>query len=73
MDEPSEPRPGRSWRCPRCGRPGVPRYRPFCSAGCRDRDLLDWLDGRYAVPAVEAADEDGMAAEPASGEGPRRA
>lgn len=69
MGDPSEPQPGRPRRCPRCGRPGEPRYRPFCSAGCRDRDLLDWLEGRYAVPAVEAEDEDRTAAEPAPDEG----
>jgi hypothetical protein len=44
-------------RCPICGKPRQPRYRPFCSAACRDRDLLSWLDGRYAVPTVES-DED---------------
>lgn len=72
MGAPSEPRPARSRRCPRCGRPGDPRYRPFCSAGCRDRDLLDWLEGRYAVPAVEAEDEEeGLGeAERVPGEGP---
>ena len=40
-----------------CGRPALPRCRPFCSTRCRDQDLLNWLNGRYAVPAVEA-DED---------------
>ena len=37
---------------------GTSRYRPFCSRRCRDRDLINWLDGRYAVPSVEV-DEDG--------------
>jgi uncharacterized protein len=44
-------------RCPVCGAPRVPRFRPFCSAVCRDRDLIKWLDGAYSVPAVET-DED---------------
>jgi endogenous inhibitor of DNA gyrase (YacG/DUF329 family) len=35
----------------------VLRFRPFCSAGCRGRDLLAWLDGSYAVPAVDAEDD----------------
>lgn len=39
--------------CPICGRPGEPRLRPFCSSRCRDQDLLNWLSGSYAVPAVE--------------------
>ena len=33
-------------------------FRPFCSARCRDQDLLNWLGGRYAVPAVDETDED---------------
>jgi endogenous inhibitor of DNA gyrase (YacG/DUF329 family) len=51
---------GRSPRCPICGRPVEPRFRPFCSARCRDQDLLNWLGGRYAIPAQESeADEEG--------------
>lgn len=34
------------------------RYRPFCSARCRDIDLGRWLDGAYAVPAVEIDDDE---------------
>lgn len=49
-------------RCPICGRPRVQRYRPFCSARCRDVDLARWFGEAYAVPAVEpgydADDED---------------
>jgi hypothetical protein len=49
-------------RCPICGRPRVPEYRPFCSARCRDVDLGRWFGEAYRVPAVEpgyAEDEDG--------------
>lgn len=46
-------------RCPMCGRPALPRCRPFCSPRCRDQDLLNWLNGRYAVPAVEADEDEG--------------
>jgi endogenous inhibitor of DNA gyrase (YacG/DUF329 family) len=42
--------------CPICGKPRDERYRPFCSPACRDRDLIKWLDGAYAVPAVETDD-----------------
>lgn len=49
----SEPKPPAGPRCPECGKPADRRFRPFCSAHCRDRDLLRWLDGRYAVPAAE--------------------
>jgi hypothetical protein len=43
----------------------VPRYRPFCSARCRDIDLGRWFGERYAVPAVEPG-EDEEAAGPAA-------
>lgn len=56
MDGPAEPAPARPRRCPLCGRPTVPRFRPFCSAGCRDRDLLAWLDGRRFVPGLDLED-----------------
>lgn len=45
-------------KCPACGRPGVERFRPFCSARCRDRDLLNWFGGRYAIPAQEIEPDD---------------
>ncbi|MEX6724745.1 DNA gyrase inhibitor YacG [Parapedomonas caeni] len=45
-------------RCPLCGKPAQAAFQPFCSAGCRDRDLLKWLNEDYRVPAGPA-DEDG--------------
>lgn len=51
-------------RCPICGRPGVVRFRPFCSARCADIDLGHWLSGRYAIPTEEGPD----GAEPGSDE-----
>ncbi len=42
--------------CPICKKPATPAHRPFCSQGCKDRDLLKWLDGKYAV--VGSAEED---------------
>jgi endogenous inhibitor of DNA gyrase (YacG/DUF329 family) len=45
-------------RCPICRRPSEPGFRPFCSARCRDQDLLNWLRGHYAVPVLET-EEDG--------------
>jgi endogenous inhibitor of DNA gyrase (YacG/DUF329 family) len=49
-------------KCPICGRPAEPDFRPFCSRRCADIDLQRWLTGRYAVPAIE--DEEGPADEP---------
>jgi hypothetical protein len=46
-------------RCPICGRPRAHRYRPFCSARCRDVDLGRWFGEVYTVPAAEPGyDED---------------
>jgi uncharacterized protein len=44
-------------KCPICGKPTDPAYRPFCSKRCTDVDLQRWLTGRYAIPAVD--DEQG--------------
>ncbi|SDB60214.1 DNA gyrase inhibitor YacG [Belnapia rosea] len=43
-------------RCAVCGKPVEPpgRYRPFCSARCRQIDLGRWLAGDYAIPGEEA-------------------
>lgn len=44
--------------CPLCGAPATPAHTPFCSQGCRDRDLLNWLGDGYRVPGPPA-DEQG--------------
>ncbi len=44
-------------KCPLCKKISTPQFRPFCSAGCKDRDLLKWLGDGYRVagpPAEEA-------------------
>jgi endogenous inhibitor of DNA gyrase (YacG/DUF329 family) len=48
--------------CPLCKKPRVAAFKPFCSKGCRDRDLLSWFGEGYRVPVVEAA-EDGSSDE----------
>jgi endogenous inhibitor of DNA gyrase (YacG/DUF329 family) len=40
--------------CPLCGKPTVADHAPFCSRGCRDRDLLNWLGDAYKVPGRPA-------------------
>jgi endogenous inhibitor of DNA gyrase (YacG/DUF329 family) len=47
-------RPSRADSCPLCGKPSEPAHKPFCSRGCRDRDLLNWLDEGYRVPGPPA-------------------
>ena len=46
-------------RCPVCGKPAAPASAPFCSQGCKDRDLLQWLDEGYRIPG-SPADEEGL-------------
>jgi uncharacterized protein len=41
--------------CPLCGKPEAPEHAPFCSLGCKDRDLLNWLGEGYRI-AGPAAD-----------------
>jgi endogenous inhibitor of DNA gyrase (YacG/DUF329 family) len=43
--------------CPLCGRAAQAPHRPFCSQGCRDRDLLNWLGDAYRVPGAPADPE----------------
>jgi endogenous inhibitor of DNA gyrase (YacG/DUF329 family) len=47
--------------CPLCGKPATSTHAPFCSQGCRDRDLLNWLGDGYRIagpPAEEGLDRD---------------
>ena len=52
--------------CPICGKPGMMRYKPFCSRRCADVDLGRWLSGSYAVPSApdEAEDDEEIADDP---------
>ena len=43
--------------CPICGKPPQTEFKPFCSRGCKDRDLLQWLGEGYRVPG-EPVDPD---------------
>jgi len=43
--------------CPICGKPPQTEFKPFCSRGCKDRDLLQWLGEGYRVPG-ERVDPD---------------
>ena len=55
--------------CPICGKPSVAAHRPFCSRGCVDRDLLQWLGEGYRLPAGPATDEDASKDRPRAGDG----
>lgn len=56
MSKPRTPRRNRN-ACALCGAPVVAAHAPFCSQGCRDRDLLNWLGDGYRVPGRPAEDE----------------
>ncbi|MEA3043402.1 MAG: uncharacterized protein QOH47_1240 [Sphingomonadales bacterium] len=55
--------------CPLCGKPTSAAHKPFCSRGCRDRDLLNWLGDGYRMPGPPAdpdavpANDDGLDSE----------
>ncbi|MFD2497911.1 DNA gyrase inhibitor YacG [Rhizorhabdus histidinilytica] len=44
-------------KCPGCGKAPAEKFEPFCSQGCRDRDLLKWLDEGYRIPGPPADPE----------------
>ncbi|MBU3076957.1 DNA gyrase inhibitor YacG [Sphingomonas quercus] len=48
--------------CPLCGAPVAPEHAPFCSRGCKDRDLLQWLGEGYRMPgrALEEEEFEGL-------------
>ena len=50
-------------KCPLCGEPRDPMYRPFCSKRCADLDLHRWFSGAYAIPAVEIDEPDDESSE----------
>jgi uncharacterized protein len=41
-------------KCPLCGEPESVEHAPFCSRGCKDRDLLKWLGEGYRIPGPSA-------------------
>jgi endogenous inhibitor of DNA gyrase (YacG/DUF329 family) len=45
--------------CPYCRKPSREEHAPFCSAGCKDRDLLKWLAEGYRI-AGPPAESDGL-------------
>jgi endogenous inhibitor of DNA gyrase (YacG/DUF329 family) len=51
----------KSPKCPICGKPQTPHYRPFCSRRCADVDLQRWLSGAYVVRASDDDDSEGAA------------
>jgi len=44
--------------CPLCGKPAAADHAPFCSRGCKDRDLLKWLGDGYRIAGAPADESD---------------
>jgi endogenous inhibitor of DNA gyrase (YacG/DUF329 family) len=43
--------------CPYCGKLPSTEHAPFCSRGCKARDLLKWLGEGYRIPGPPAASD----------------
>jgi endogenous inhibitor of DNA gyrase (YacG/DUF329 family) len=58
--------------CPICKRPALPRARneafPFCGVRCKQVDLGNWLDEKYAIATSDAEGPGGSADGPKSDE-----
>ena len=48
------PSPPKATPCPLGGHPAAAAHAPFCSRGCKDRDLLKWLGEGYRIPGPAA-------------------
>ena len=51
------PKQAESKLCPMCRKPPSSEYAPFCSRGCKDRDLLRWLGEGYRIAGPSADPE----------------
>jgi len=49
--------------CPICGKPSKADHAPFCSRGCKDRDLLNWLSDGYRLPGASIDPDDAEGAQ----------
>ncbi|MBL6623485.1 MAG: DNA gyrase inhibitor YacG [Rhizobiales bacterium] len=43
--------------CPICSNKSQSEYAPFCSDKCANKDLGNWLSGRYYIPGEKINDE----------------
>lgn len=48
------PKKPESKRCPLCRKAASADHAPFCSRGCKDRDLLRWLGEGYKIAGPPA-------------------
>lgn len=57
--------------CPVCRKPVADGFAPFCSPGCKSRDLLKWLGEGYRIagPPADEQSRDSGRVDSDSGEG----
>jgi endogenous inhibitor of DNA gyrase (YacG/DUF329 family) len=55
--------------CPLCGKQPAGEHAPFCSRGCKDRDLLKWLGEGYRIPGPPVDPQQVGGVDSESGEG----
>lgn len=63
------PSPSEAKDCPLCGKPVSSDHAPFCSPGCKNRDLLKWLGDGYRIPGPAADPQSLSGVDSESGEG----
>jgi len=56
----------RTKSCPICRKPRAEEFTPFCSRGCRDRDLNQWFNDGYSVPGRTVSPDEIATNDPAN-------
>tara|TARA_Y100000766_G_C18870069_1_gene587786 strand:+ start:956 stop:1159 length:204 start_codon:yes stop_codon:yes gene_type:complete len=44
-------------KCPMCKKSSSSKFEPFCSENCANKDLGNWLTGKYYIPGEKVNDE----------------
>tara|TARA_B100000405_G_scaffold29114_1_gene20622 strand:+ start:209 stop:412 length:204 start_codon:yes stop_codon:yes gene_type:complete len=44
-------------KCPMCKQLSNAKFEPFCSEKCANKDLGNWLTGKYYIPGEKVNDE----------------
>ena len=44
-------------KCPMCKQLSSAKFEPFCSENCANKDLGNWLTGKYYIPGEKVNDE----------------
>lgn len=58
-------------KCPTCGKPADPKYKPFCRKRCADIDLGRWLKESYRVETDEPPSDEEAVGNPSRPTGQR--